>query len=131
MKQRSLTWLVAGDIITLFLLTVAGFASHQELSTAGWRLLTTFLPLCAAWAVSALVSGLYRAEVYSSPSQLWRALWGMLLAGPLAAFLRGIWLNQPIIPVFVLVLTGFGMFGMVLWRFLFWFLIMRRALRHG
>lgn len=127
MKRELQIWLGIGDFVTLFLLTVVGFASHQELNTAGWRLLTTFLPLCAAWLLSAPVLGLYRYDVYSSPHQLWKSIWAMVLAGPLAALLRGLWLNRPILPIFVLVLTGFGMLGILFWRFLFWLFIARRV----
>lgn len=130
MKHNVRIWLGIGDLLVLFFLTVVGFASHQELATAGWRLLTTFLPLCLAWALSASALGLFRPEVYLSPAQLWKSLWGILLATPLAAVLRGLWLNRPILPLFVLVLTAFGMLGIFLWRFVFWFLIARR-LRDG
>lgn len=126
MKRDALIWLAIGDLIALLLLTVVGFASHQELQSAGWRLLTTFLPLCAAWLMSAPILGLYRQEVYSSPNQLWKPIWGMLLAGPLAALLRGLWLSRPVQPVFALVLTAFGMLSIFLWRFIFWVLIARR-----
>ncbi|MCX8063139.1 MAG: DUF3054 domain-containing protein [Anaerolineales bacterium] len=126
MRDNILIWLGFGDFVTLFLLTVVGFASHQELNTAGWRLLTTFLPLCVAWLLSAPMVRLYHREIYASPEQLWRSVWAMLLAGPLAAFLRGLWLNRPILPVFVLVITASGMLGMLVWRFMFWFLIARQ-----
>lgn len=125
MKQDMRIWLGIGDFITLFLLTVVGFSSHQTLTTAGWRFLTTFLSLCVAWLLSAPLLGLYRQDVYTSPNQLWKASWAMLLAVPLAALLRGLWLNRPILPVFVLVLTGSGMVSILLWRFLFWFVIAR------
>lgn len=126
MKNNLLIWLILGDLVAIFLLTVVGFASHQELGTAGWRLLTTFLPLCVGWMVSAPLLGLYRPDVYTRPAQIWKSLWGMLLAGPLAALLRGIWLNRPILPVFAIVLTASGMLGMLLWRLLFCLLIARR-----
>lgn len=126
MKRDILIFLVIGDLITFFLLTVVGFASHQELTTAGWRMLTTFLPLCTAWALSAPMLGLYHRDVYSSLAHLWKPMWGMLLAGPLAALLRGIWLNRPILPVFALILTAFGMLAILLWRFVFYLLIQRR-----
>lgn len=126
MKNNFLVWLILGDLFAIFLLTVVGFASHQELGTAGWRLLTTFLPLCVGWAVSAPLLGLYHPDVYIRPGQIWRPLWGMLLAGPFAALLRGVWLNRPVLPVFAIVLTASGMLGMFLWRLLFWLLIARR-----
>lgn len=130
MKQDVRIWLGIGDFITLFLLTIVGFSSHQTLTTAGWRFLATLLPLWVAWLLSAPLLGLYRQEVYASAHQLWKASWAMLLAVPLAALLRGLWLNRPILPVFALVLTGSGMLGMLLWRFLFWFLIARKK-NHG
>lgn len=126
MRNKLLIWLILGDLFTFILLTVVGFASHQELGTAGWRLLTTFLPLCVGWAVSAPLLGLYRPDVYSRSAQIWKSLWGMLLAGPFAALLRGVWLNRPILPIFAIVLTASGMLGMLLWRLLFWLLIARR-----
>lgn len=126
MRRKFQIWLVLGDFLTLLLLTIAGFASHQELTTAGWRLLTTFLPLCIAWAMTAPALGLYRAETVFSPKQLWKPLWGMFLAAPLAALLRGLWLNRPISPVFAIVLTSFGMLGILLWRLTFWLLLARR-----
>ena len=48
---------------TLAILVVAmiGFATHRE-SVLTPRLLTTFLPLCAAWALQAPWLGLYRRE---------------------------------------------------------------------
>ncbi len=127
MKRNVLAWLIVGDLITLFILTVVGFASHQELSTAGWRLMTTFLPLCVAWAFSAVPLGLYEPNIFNSSRQLWRALWAMALAGPLAALLRGIWLNRPILPLFALVLTAFGMLAVLIWRLIFWRLITRQS----
>ncbi len=126
MRRNLLTWLVFGDLMTFLIVTVVGFASHQELGVAGWRLLTTFIPLCVAWALSAPMLGLYSSEVYHSLSQLWKPPYGMILAGPLAVLLRGIWLNRPIVPIFAVVLTAVGMLGIFLWRFLFWWLIVRR-----
>jgi len=126
MKNKLSFWLILGDLITLFLITVVGFASHQELGAAGWRLLTTFLPLSVGWALSAPLLGLYRPDVYTRSAQIWKSLWGMLLAGPFAALLRGLWLNRPILPIFALVLTASGMLGMLLWRLFFWLLIAHR-----
>ena len=36
--------LIAGDIITLAIVTIIGFASHGTADTAGARMLTTFIP---------------------------------------------------------------------------------------
>jgi hypothetical protein len=40
----------------------------------------------------------------------------MLFAAPLAALLRGLLLNAPIIPIFAVVLGATSAFGMLVWR---------------
>jgi asparagine N-glycosylation enzyme membrane subunit Stt3 len=130
MRQYQKIILICGDVVVIFLLTVIGFASHQELDTAGWRLLTTFLPLTAVWFISALSLGALDHREAESPRQLWRPVIAMLLAGPLAVLLRGLWLQRPIVPIFGVVLTGSAMLGMAFWRVLFLFL-RRRIDSHG
>ena len=49
MSDRERIVLIVGDIFTLIIVTVIGFASHGTAGTAGSRMLTTFLPLAAAW----------------------------------------------------------------------------------
>ena len=49
MKPIRLFILLVGDIIVLGLITLFGFATHNELGSAGLRMFTTFIPLLAAW----------------------------------------------------------------------------------
>lgn len=66
--------LIAGDIITLAIVTVIGFASHGTADTAGSRMLTTFIPLVVAWFLVAPFLHVYHTEVFHDGRQLWRPL---------------------------------------------------------
>jgi hypothetical protein len=111
---------LAGDVITLALVTLAGFATHNELGSAGFRMLTTFVPLVVAWFLLAPHLRVYDPRCYNNPAQLWRPFWAMVLAAPMFGWLRGIWLNAPIIPIFVLVLGGIGSLALLAWRSVYW-----------
>lgn len=111
--------LVAGDIVTLGLVTVFGFASHGEAETAGFRMLTTFLPLVAAWLLVAPHLKVFEMHRAGEVRELWRPFWAMVLAGPMAAFLRGVMLNAPILPIFVVVIGGISAIALLAWRGLF------------
>jgi hypothetical protein len=111
---------LAGDVITLALVTLAGFATHNELGSAGFRMLTTFVPLVVAWFLLAPHLRVYDPRCYNNPAQLWRPFWAMVLAAPMFGWLRGFWLNAPIIPIFVLVLGGIGSLALLAWRSVYW-----------
>jgi hypothetical protein len=119
-KKPSILWiLIAGDVLVLLLVTVFGFATHGELGSAGLRILTTFVPLVVAWALVAPHLRAFDLERISQPIQLWRPFWAMVLAAPWAAWMRGVLLNAPIIPVFVVVLGGICALALLVWRLLF------------
>ncbi len=120
MENRRLFTLLAGDIVTIALVTVIGFARHNELGSAGWRMMTTFVPLLAAWLLVAPVMGVFDAQRSSDPKQLWRAVYSGLLAAPFFAWMRAVWLSTPIEPVFVTVMGAVTALGILIWRFLFW-----------
>jgi len=120
MKNARIMGVLAGDVITLALVTLAGFATHNELGTAGFRMLTTFIPLLVAWLLVAPHLRVYDPRCFYNPAQLWRPFWAMVLAAPLAGWVRGFWLNAPIIPVFVLVLGGISSLALLAWRSLYW-----------
>ena len=113
---RSQRQVLLGDVVLLVILTIVGFASHNELN-AGWRMLTTFLPALIAWVWAAPWLGLYNEKTLYSPRQMaWRAAWAWTLAGPLATLLRAIWLNRVVIPIFALVFTGLNLVVFAVWR---------------
>lgn len=125
MKSARIVGVLAGDIITLALVTLVGFATHNELGTAGFRLFTTFIPLLAAWLLVAPHLRAFDPWCLTHPAQLWRPLWAMILAAPLAGWLRGVWLNAPIQPVFVFVLGGVSSLALFVWRGFFWLVVAR------
>ena len=118
------TSLVIGDLVTLTLVTVVGFASHGEATSAGLRMLTTWIPLIAAWFLIAPFYGVYENDKAAQYSQLWRPFWAMVIAGPMAGWMRSVilglvnhnGLNTPILPIFVVVLGGFSALAIVAWR---------------
>ena len=118
-------YLIIGDILTLAIVTMIGFASHGTAGTAGSRMLTTFIPLLAAWLLIAPHLKVYDHDVALDGCQLWRPFWAMVLAGPMAAWLRGLLLNSPILPLFVIILGGVSALAILAWRGLYWLLLTR------
>lgn len=123
MRTSNLIWLVLGDVISLGLVTLFGFASHGTLDTAGGRMFSTFVPLLAAWFLSAPFLGVYRLDWVAQARQLWRPFWAMILAAPLAAWLRAVWLGGVVLPVFVVVLGGVSAIAILVWRLIYWAVI--------
>lgn len=123
--------LIAGDIITLAIVTIIGFASHGTADTAGSRMLTTFIPLVAAWLLIAPYLKVYDRNIVLEGSQLWRPLWAMVLAAPMAAWLRGLMLSSPILPVFVVILGGVSAVAILIWRGFYWLVATRLKRNDG
>jgi hypothetical protein len=118
-------WLLCGDALIILVVTMVGFLTHYG-AVENWRWLSTFLPVLAAWLAIAPWLGLYRSDLNSQPLQLWRPVLAALLSAPLAATLRGTWLSEPVLPLFVGVLGLTNGLGLLIWR-LVWLLIMQRA----
>lgn len=120
-------WILCfGDIAVLGLVTLVGFSTHDEAATAGWRMMTTFLPLVVAWFLLAPVMGVFDPERTADLRQLWRPFWAMVMAAPFATLLRGIWLGRPILPIFVVVLGGVAALSLLAWRLLYWLIRARK-----
>lgn len=120
--------LYAGDILTIAALTVLGFVTHGETNVSFLpRMGALFVSLVVSWFLLAPWLGLFQQETTSNSKQLWRPILAMFFAAPLAAVLRGLILNAPILPIFAAVLAGTSALGMVVWRALY-FLWNRRAL---
>lgn len=131
MRNPRLLVLLAGDVITLALVTLVGFASHNELGNAGARMLTTFIPLLTAWLLVAPHLGAFDQQSITDLRQLWRPFWAMVLAAPFAGWMRGAWLNAPIQPVFVVVLGGVSALALSAWRLIYWGVFSRGRAPHG
>jgi len=119
--------LVLGDILTIVLLTIIGFATHGEADVSFLpRMAALFFPLSVSWFLLAPALGLFQRETISEPKQLWRPALTAIFAASLAAVLRGFILNAPIIPIFAVVLSLSAAVGMVVWRGLY-FLFARKS----
>jgi hypothetical protein len=132
MKFTKQHWILfSGDIIAAAIITAWGFSSHDRLGTAGFRLLTTFVPVLTAWLMVAPFLGVYDPHRAADPRQLWRPFWAMVLAGPMAALIRAFWLGGAIAPIFVIVLGGFSALGLLAWRIVYWFFFARGGQQRG
>jgi hypothetical protein len=123
--------LFIGDAVIFAIVTIFGFASHDTLGTAGFRMLTTFVPVVIAWLLIAPHLNVYNIGIVTQWRDLWRSPWAMVLAAPMAAFLRGVWLGTPINPVFVVVIGGVNTIAILMWRAIFLFVISKWVGIHG
>ncbi len=115
MKNR--TVLILGDALALLIVTLIGFTTHGEASTAFLpRIAAAYFPLLIGWFLIAPWFGLFQDEVIRYPRLLWRPALAMIFAGPLAVVLRGLILNAPVIPIFGVVLSATSALGMMVWR---------------
>src|SRR5215216_3048803 len=116
--------LILGDILAILTVTIIGFASHGEGGVSFLpRMAATFFPLLIGWFLLAPFIGLFQTDITSNTSQLWRPVLAMIFAAPLAAVLRGLLLNAPIIPIFAVVLGATSALGMVVWRTIYLFFL--------
>lgn len=123
--------LIIGDILVIIIIAWIGFASHGTLGSSGTRILATLIPFLAAWFASAFPLRAFDPQV-SQGKGIWRPLWAVILAAPLGAWLRGIWLQTPVQTTFVWVMVAFLMVGVFVWRLLYQFVIFPRIInRHG
>jgi hypothetical protein len=121
--MNKIYFLILGDVLALIVITLTGFATHNELLLFPVeRILATLLPLLAGWFLIAPWLGLFKSEITSNPQQLWRPVLAMLLAAPMTGLLRAMMLNSVVIPLFVLILGGSAALGMLVWRVLWWLL---------
>ena len=87
--QKSTWALIGGDILALGIITVIGFASHGETEVSFIpRMFTTFIPLVVSWFLIAPWLGTFNPQITTTLKQLWRPPLAMLLAAPMASFLR-------------------------------------------
>jgi hypothetical protein len=112
-NKSSLYGQLAGDAGVIFVATLVGFLSHNESPlTLVNRFLATWVPFSLAWGLAAYATGLYR----SGPFSIGLILLASILAAPLGALLRGLWLGALIQTSFVLVMAAVLGLGMILWR---------------
>ena len=118
-----MTILILGDVLAILITTFIGFATHGEAGLSFLpRMAAAFFPLVIVWFLLSPFLGLFQQEITANPKQLWRPILAMIFAGPLAAVMRGLLLNAPIIPIFAVVLGATSAFGMLVWRGIYIFL---------
>ncbi len=88
-------------------------------------MLSTFIPLVIGWLLIAPYLGVYKLAIIRDPRQLWRPFWAMILSAPMVAWIRGVWLQTPILPIFVVILGGISALALLVWRIICWFILSR------
>lgn len=122
----SILSLVLGDLATLAVLTVIGFASHGEIGLSYLpRMGVTFASQALGWFALASALGLFDASRAGQARQLWRPALSAFFAAQLTVNLRGLLLGSAVQPVFAIVLGTTSALGMTAWRWLAGWLIKR------
>jgi hypothetical protein len=123
--------LILGDILVLLIVTLIGFATHGETGLSFLpRVAAVFFPLIISWFAIAPWLGLFDSETTSNPRLLWRPAFALIFAGPLAVLIRGLILNEPILPIFAVVLSLTSALGIAIWRAVYWMLNRRTREEH-
>jgi hypothetical protein len=108
---------VSGDLVVFLVATILGFASHRELGLhALGRMAATWVPFSAAWFVFAAWLGLFDPRRMRRVSSLVRVGVASLIAAPVGAWLRSLWVRTDIVLVFVLVMAAVTTGLLLLWR---------------
>jgi len=117
--NRTRWLLILGDALVVLLTSLAGFAQHGELATVGVaRVAATVVPFALAWFLVAPWTGCFDPARMARLSNLWRVPAAAVLAAPLGAVLRGLWLRAPVIPIFAVVMAAVLGAAMLAWRVL-------------
>jgi hypothetical protein len=124
MNKKSI--LILGDIITLAILMVTGFATHGETGTSFLpRMAAAFIPMSFGWFVLSPWFGLQDESIVAAPKHLWRIPLVFLFTAPLTVILRAAILHTAGVPVFALALGSANAIGMVVWRWIYTFIAKR------
>lgn len=123
-KKSALIILLVGDLITLLIVTLLGFSTHNA-NVSLFRFAANYLPLVIAWLVVAPWFGAYSLETANTPKRIPQIILAVLVCAPLAAVLRGIVLNSVVQTIFVIVLALTNGLGIGIWRGL-WILFNKR-----
>ena len=119
--------IIAGDILTLLVVTFIGQYMHQTHVLGLWRFLQNALPLLLAWFLLAPWIQAYDESIFTKFQQLWRPFLAMVLAGPWVVFFRDILVHGILEggagPLFAIIFGGSAAIGILLWRFIAIFLI--------
>ncbi|OIN90107.1 MAG: hypothetical protein AUJ21_08720 [Anaerolineae bacterium CG1_02_58_13] len=119
--------LILGDLLAIAVVTVIGFATHNETDASYLpRMAATFVPLAVGWFALAPALGLFDASRAGRARQPWRPALAAFFAAQSAVILRGLWLGAAVLPLFGLVLGATSALGMVVWRGIWMWLFNRK-----
>lgn len=121
--------LLIGDFTAFFIITLIGFFNHQSSLSIG-RFLVTFLPLCAAWLISAPWFGLFERDQINKIPVWWRVVWAVVLSTPLALFVRSLLLNGSVQVTFTLVMISTSIVAILVGRLILFFIFKRKTINY-
>lgn len=119
--------LLIGDTLVIMFVTLYGGVTHGTLQSDQNTLIVTGFSWWVGWMLLMPFVGYLSEGSYSKFNQLWRPLLGMLLASPIAGFIRGVILNTVILPLFVMAFGGVVSVSLFLWRFVFAYGLWRKS----
>lgn len=129
-SNKNSRWiLLGGDFLALLVAVFLGLQFHQLGDQFLQRVAFTFLPWALAWFLTVAAVGLFGRARTSIFEQIWRVLWAMALASPFAALLRAAWLGSTALPLFALIVGLASALAIILWRILYFGLLVKSAPR--
>lgn len=119
-SSRQLSVLAAGDLAMLLIFVVIGRLSHGFTNDWLVNVLRIATPFVLGWAAAALITGVYRANLWQQPSQfLARSAAAWLLADGLAFLLRHFLMADRVTMPFALTSIAFTGLFLLTWRIVF------------
>lgn len=114
------TQIIIIDLFVIISLTLIGFISHGTLGQGLWHVLSTLVPIVLGWWLSSWLTQLYQIEKGNLWDMVIKPLLVVVLAYPLALWVRALISKSVVIPVFVLVMIGVTWGGLLIWRLGLW-----------
>ncbi len=112
-------WLIAGDAFTLLIVTLIGFASHNELQWAFvGRMALSWLPFTLAWWLLAARMQLLDPQRPMSWSLTLDLTVAVFYAATVGMMVRAWVMGGVLLPVFALVMAAVAWPALWLWRWL-------------
>jgi len=85
--------LLVGDVLALAVVTAVGFATHGTTGNSRGAPVDDIFTIGRGLVPGGPASGVYNRSMTLEARQLWRPFWAMILAAPLAAWMRGLLLG--------------------------------------
>ncbi len=119
MSDKRVLWLALGDALTLLIVTLIGFASHNQLSFSFLgRMALSWVPFTLAWWLLAGRMGLLNPRQKLSLRQTLDLTVATFYAATVGMLLRALALRGVLLPVFALVMAAVAWPALWLWRWI-------------